>query len=237
MTRDAIYQVRFGQRRFECSDFNDQRTAHAVAFVLWVILFIAQVSLVTTGRVSLHGRLGVFGLLVAVVVVVLGIVTASDSLARQMAQPATDTVEGVRAFYAVPVRAMLMFSAFVYLGYRNRFQPAVHKRLMWFATLVLLEAGFDRWPNFDRYSLPVVNLVSFAPLLLLLIGYDWWSTGKVQRVTIWCAIFLVLAQQISYQLSPRSHCCLAEFRVLGRNAHAFVSLTNCFLSDGVASTY
>jgi hypothetical protein len=117
-----------------------------------------------------------------------------------MAQPGTDTVEEVRAFYAVPVRAMLMFSTFVCLGYRNRFQPVVHKRLMWFATLVLLEAAFDRWPVFDSYSLPVVNLVSFAPLLLLMIGYDWWSTGKVQRVTIWSAIFLVLAQQISYPL-------------------------------------
>jgi hypothetical protein len=173
---------------------------HALAFVLWVILFIAQVSLVTTGRVGLHRRLGVVGLLVAIAVVVLGTVTASDSLARHVAQPGTDTVEGVRAFYAVPVRAMLMFSAFVYLGYRNRFQPAVHKRLMWFATLVLLEAGFDRWPVFDRYPLPVVNLLSFAPLLLVMIGYDWWSTGKLQRVTIWSAIVLVLAQQISYPL-------------------------------------
>lgn len=173
---------------------------HAVVFVLWVILFIAQVSLVTTGRVTLHRSVGVLGLLLAVAVVVLGILTASDSLARHVTQPGTDTVEGVRAFYAVPVRAMLMFSAFVYLGYRNRFQPAVHKRLMWFATLVLLEAGFDRWPVFDRFSLPVVNLVSFAPLLLLMIGYDWWSTGKLQRVTIWSATALVLAQQISYPL-------------------------------------
>ena len=173
---------------------------HAVAFALWIILFITQVSLVTPGRAGLHRRLGLFGLVLAIVVVVMGTVTASDSLARHVAQPGTDTVEGVRAFYAVPLRAMLMFSTFVYLGYRNRLQPAVHKRLMWFATLVLLEAGFDRWPVFDRYSLPVVNLISFGPLLLLMIGYDWWSTGKVQRVTIWSATFLVLAQQISYPL-------------------------------------
>lgn len=173
---------------------------HAVAFTLWIILFIAQVSLVTAGRVDFHGRLGLFGIVLAIVMVVLGTVTASDSLARHVAQPGTDTVEGVRAFYAVPLRAMLMFSTFVYLGYRNRFQSAVHKRLMWFATLSLLDAGFDRWPVFDPYSLPVVNLICYTPLVLLLIGYDWWSTGKVQRVTIWSAIFLVVAQQISHPL-------------------------------------
>jgi hypothetical protein len=36
--------------------------------------------------------------------------------------------------------------------------------------------------------------ICFTPLLLLMIGYDWWSTGKVQRVTIWSAIFMVVQQ-------------------------------------------
>ena len=71
---------------------------------------------------------------------------------------------------------------------------------MWFATLVLLEAGFDRWPVFDRYSLPVVNFISFAPVLLLMIGYDWWSTGKVQRVTLLSTIFIIVVQQICHPL-------------------------------------
>ena len=84
-----------------------------------------------------------------------------------------DTVEEVRAFYVVPLSDMVMFSTFGYFGYRNRVQPAVHKRLMWFATLSLLDAGFDRWPVFDPYSLPIVNLICFTPLLLLMIGYEW----------------------------------------------------------------
>ena len=174
---------------------------HAVAFTLWIILFITQISLVTARRVDLHRRLGLLGFVLAIVMIVLGTLAASDRLARHVAQPGTDTVEEVRAFYAVPLGDMLMFSAFVYLGYRNRVQPAVHKRLMWFATLSLLDAGFDRWPVFDPYSLPVVHLICYTPLLLLLIGYDWWSTGKVQRVTIWSAIFLVVVQQIRHPLS------------------------------------
>jgi hypothetical protein len=174
---------------------------HAVAFTLWIILFIAQISLVIARRVDLHRRLGLFGFVLAIVMVVLGTVTASDRLARHVAQPDTDTVEEVRAFYAVPLGDMLMFSTFIYFGYRNRFQPAVHKRLMWFATLSLLDAGFDRWPVFEPYSLPVVHLICFTPLLLLLIGYDWWSTGKVQRVTAWSTIFLVVMQQIRHPLS------------------------------------
>jgi len=71
---------------------------------------------------------------------------------------------------------------------------------MWFATMPLLDAGFDRRPVFDPYSLPVVNLICYTPLLLLLIGYDWWSTGNVQRVTIWSTIFMTAVQQIRHPL-------------------------------------
>jgi hypothetical protein len=173
---------------------------HGAAFTLWVILFVTQISLVTADRVNLHRRLGQFGFVLAMIMILLGTVTASDRLARHVAQPGTDTVEEVRAFYAVPLADMLMFSTFIYLGYRNRFQPAVHKRLMWLATLSLLDAGFDRWAVFDPYSLPLVNFICFTPLLLLMIGYDWWSTGKVQRVTMWSAIFMVVVQQMRHPL-------------------------------------
>jgi hypothetical protein len=173
---------------------------HGAAFTLWIILFITQILLVSARRVDLHRRLGLLGFVLAVVMILLGTATASDLLARHVAQPGTETIEEVRAFYAVPLGDMLMFSTFVYFGYHNRFQPAVHKRLMLFATLSLLDAGFDRWPVFDPYSLPVVHLICFPPLLLLIIGYDWWSTGRVQRVTVWSAIFMVVVQQICYPL-------------------------------------
>jgi hypothetical protein len=173
---------------------------HGAAFTLWIILFITQITLVTAGRVDLHRRLGLLGFVLAIVLIVLGTVLASDSLARHVVKHPNMTEE-LRAFYAVPLADMLLFSTFVYLGYRNRLQPVVHKRLMWFATLSLLDAGFDRWPFFDSYSLPVVNLICFIPLLLLMIGYDWWSTGKMQRVTIWATIFMVVVQQIRHPLS------------------------------------
>lgn len=168
---------------------------HGAAFSLWILLFIAQILLVAVGRVDLHRRLGMLGFGLACLMVVLGLLVATDRLARHTANPGTETVAEVRAFYAVPLADILMFSTFVYLGYRNRFRAATHKRLMLFATLALLDAAFDRWPIFDPLSLLVVNVVCFIPLLLLIMGYDWWSTGKVQRVTLWASAFLVLVQQ------------------------------------------
>ena len=66
---------------------------------------------------------------------------------------------------------------------------------MLFATFSLLDAGFDRWPVFDPYPLWLVNLICFTPLVLLVMGYDRWSSGRVQRVTLWSTLFLSTVQQ------------------------------------------
>jgi len=174
---------------------------HAAVFTSWIALLIAQISLVTARRVDLHRRLGQLGLSLAGLMIVLGVLTASDRLLRDSANPGPDGMEGVFDLYAVSIGGMIMFSIFTCLGYRNRFRPAVHKRLMLFATFSLLDAGFDRWPVFDPYPLWLVNLICFVPLILLMMGYDWWSTGRVQRVTLWSSLFLLTAQQMRHLVS------------------------------------
>ena len=174
---------------------------HGAVFSLWILLFIAQVSLVAIHRTDLHRRLGMSGFGLACLMVILGVLVATDRLARHAANPGTETVEEVRAFYAIPLADMLMFSMFVYLGFRNRAHPGVHKRLMLFATFALLDAGFDRWSIFDPYPLPVVHAICFLPLLAALMVYDWRTTGKVQRVTLWASGFLVAVQQLRHPLS------------------------------------
>jgi hypothetical protein len=177
---------------------------HGAVFSLWMLLFITQISLVAVHRVDLHRRLGMFGFGLACLMVLLGVLAATDQLARHVANPSRETVEEVRAFYAIPLVDMLMFSTFVYLGFRRRTHPAVHKRLMLFATMSLLDAGFDRWAIFDRYPLPVVHAVCFLPLLAALMVYDWWSTARVQRVTLWASTFLVAVQQLRHPLGHTS---------------------------------
>lgn len=168
---------------------------HGAVFTLWIVLLISQIWLVALRRVDLHRHLGLLGFGLAAVMVVLGLLTASDQLARHVSQPGADTIEEVRAFYAIPVADVLMFSTFVSFGYRYRSHPGWHKRLMLFATISLLDAGFDRWPVFDPYPLALVNLICFTPLVLLILGYDWWSTGKLQRVTLWSTAFLITVQE------------------------------------------
>jgi hypothetical protein len=173
---------------------------HGAVFTLWIVFFASQIGLVTSRRVGLHRRVGLLGFGLAVLMIVLGVLAASDRLARHVGEPDKSTAEDIRAFYAVPMGDMLMFATFVALGYHHRCDPAAHKRLMLFATFALLDAAFDRWSVFDPYSLPVVDLICFAPLVLLTIAYDWWAAGRVQKVTLWSAVFLLAVQQGRYPI-------------------------------------
>ena len=126
--------------------------------------------------------------------VILGLMAATDSLARHFA-PGESGV-GVKAFYAVPIADMLVFSTLIYFGFRERFNPAAHKRLMLVATIALLDAAFVRWPiPAPWWDLRVAQMCCYA-LLLLLLCYDLWSTGRVHRATLWACVLLIVLQQV-----------------------------------------
>jgi hypothetical protein len=80
---------------------------HGAAFSLWILLLIAQTSLVAVGRVDLHRRLGLFGFGLACLMVVLGLLVATDSLIRHASN--AERATAIRAFYANPLGAMLVF--------------------------------------------------------------------------------------------------------------------------------
>lgn len=173
---------------------------HGAVFTLWIILFASQVSLVTTRNVALHRRIGVYGFALAVAMVVLGVLAASDQMARHIAAGTDGSAVDVRAFYATPLGAIFMFATFVGLGYRYRTNPMLHKRLMLFATLALLQAAFDRWSILLPVPVWGVSLICYIPLFLATMIYDRWSTGAVRKVTIYSAVFMLAIQEGSHQL-------------------------------------
>src|SRR5580692_4256400 len=60
---------------------------HGAAFSCWILLLITQTSLVSAGRVDIHRRLGIAGFLLACLMVVLGVMAATDTLLRNGGPP------------------------------------------------------------------------------------------------------------------------------------------------------
>ena len=166
---------------------------HGAAFSGWILLLVAQTSLVSADRVDIHRRLGVAGFLLACLMVILGVLAAIDSLVREAGPAGRDP----KFFFVVPLSNILIFATLIFLAFRARLNPKAHKRLILMATLALLVAAIARWP------LPLVNRQPFRAamlsyvFLLFLVAYDLWSTHKVHRATLWAGTFLVSVEQIA----------------------------------------
>jgi hypothetical protein len=158
-------------------------------FSSWIVLLIVQTSLVAAGRVDLHRRLGLLGFCLACLLVILGLLVGTNVMVRYFdVAEARHMQTELRANYVFQTADMLIFSTLIYFAFRNRFNPAAHKRLILIATVALLDAAFGRWP-IDAVS-QHFQFGCYA-LLLLLVGYDLWSTRKIYRATLWASVFFV----------------------------------------------
>lgn len=169
---------------------------HGALFSCWILLLIAQNSLASMGRVDIHRKLGLFGFVLACLMVVVGWVAATDRLVRGTAPPGVDTY----FFYITPMTDMVIFATLMFFAFRARRDPSTHKRVIYIATVGILIAAIARFPvSWLFHKAPHAAIASYA-FLLLLIAYDLWSTGKIHRATLWASGFLIFVQQIRLPL-------------------------------------
>jgi hypothetical protein len=184
---------------------------HGAAFSCWILLLVAQTSLVSAGRVDIHKRLGIAGFLLACLMVILGVLAATNALVRQAGPQGMDA----KFFYIIPITDMLIFATLVFFAFRARSNPPEHKRLIYVATTALLIAALARWPMMKGPAQAALWSYTF---LLILVAYDLWSTRKVYRVTIWASAFLIFVQQIRIPIGETAawHAFATWAQTLGR---------------------
>ena len=169
---------------------------HAVVFSSWILLLIAQTSLVAGGRVDLHRKLGMAGVVLASLVVIVGPWAATDQLVRQAGPVGRDA----RAFYLIPLSNIVAFGVLFLFAFRARFNPAAHKRLILVATTALLPAAITRWHlAIIHHKAPLAIRVSYV-FLLILLAYDLWATRRIYRATLWASAFLIAVHEAAFPI-------------------------------------
>lgn len=167
---------------------------HGAVFSSWILLLITQTALVSVHRVDVHRKLGLYGFLLACLMVALGILAATNALSRNFAPPGSGF--DPRTFYAIPIGGMVMFASLIYFAYRLRNDPAAHKRLILIATFTMLDAPAGRPPFAAITAHPLMDNIFGWLFLLMLLVYDRWSIGKLHRASIWGGLFLVIAGEL-----------------------------------------
>ncbi len=175
---------------------------HGAAFTLWMLLLITQTSLVAAHRTDIHKRLGIAGFALGGMMIVLGVMAATEALLRHTSGAApTGPSPDPQGFYIVPLTDILLFATLLFFGIKNRIASIAHKRYLFLATVALLDAAVARWPlPAFAHNLVIVDLL-VCIFLVFLIAYDLWSTHKLHRVTLWAGAFLIFVQQIRFPIA------------------------------------
>ncbi|MGB7738957.1 MAG: hypothetical protein WBM03_07565 [Steroidobacteraceae bacterium] len=172
---------------------------HGAFFSAWCVLLVAQAMLVGIGRTDVHRKLGVFGVVVAAGMVILGVAGALIAANRPTG------FHGVPVpplqFLVVPLFDIAFFITFFGLGVANRTTPQSHKRYMMLATVTLLAAAFARWPYVWKLGNPFAYFGLSDLFIVALAIWDFRTRGKLHPVTRWGGLALIVSQPARLALS------------------------------------
>jgi hypothetical protein len=168
---------------------------HGMVFTSWILLFVAQTTLVAAHRTDIHRRLGIVAAVVACLAVVVGTTVAIRSLKAGFGpiigfEPST--------FFSIPMADILSFTILVSAGIVLRRQADAHKRLMLLGTITLLNAAFARlaFPLSGGVA-GVVSAFVFGDLLVAAcVFYDFWSRGRVHPSLVTGGLLLVAGKPL-----------------------------------------
>lgn len=156
---------------------------HALVFMGWVAIYVAQAVLATTGSIALHRRLGWFATGWVGLMLVFGFVVTL-ALVR----------EGRVPFFFTPLQflvfdplSLLTFAALIFAGVANRRRTDWHRRLNFCAMAVLLGPAFGRLLPMPLFTPWAYEATLPAVLLFPVIGVvaDWRRDGHVHPAWIW----------------------------------------------------
>jgi len=175
--------------------------AHAAVMTAWVILFVTQTRLVAAQRTDLHRRLGVFGAILLVLIIVIGIDTAIESARRGL----TPTDMPPLMFLVIPLGTVVVFAVLVGAALLYRRRSDIHKRLMLLATLTILTPAIARipWESF-RVMGPPLFLAVTDTCVLAFVAYDTWRNRRLHPAFLWGTLFFLVSQPLRILLAHTS---------------------------------
>ena len=171
---------------------------HGALFAAWIALFAAQASLIAGGQTDLHRRIGPYGAVLAMAMLVLG--TLGALVAARRPTGFFGVPIPPLQFLAIPLFDMLVFAPFVCLGIARRRDPQAHKRWMLLATISVVTAAIARWPGMLALG-PLAFFGVTDLFVVALAAWDWRSLGRLHPATLWGGLFLIVSQVVRLVVS------------------------------------
>ncbi|MFM9905674.1 MAG: hypothetical protein ACKVQJ_14010 [Pyrinomonadaceae bacterium] len=170
--------------------------AHGLAMTTWIALFITQVYLISSKRIKVHQKLGMFGVVLAVVIVIVGVMTGVASAARGGGVPGIPPL----SFLVVPVGDVLVFAILFAGAIYYRKNARNHKRLMLLTVLNFLPPALGRFPVEFAHIPPFFWGIPDV-LAIIFVIYDTWKNRKLNKVFLAGALIMIASHPLRLMLS------------------------------------
>ena len=177
---------------------------HAVVMGAFLLTLLAQTWMMATGRRALHMQIGIFGMALAVALVIVGFVLAptmyyqtwnglqiAPAAARKQLQELLSVKENI---LLLQLGAGLLFAVFIAIAVSARKDnPGLHKRMMILGTAVPLAASIDRMEWLPS-SFPASPWTTDLYILAAVSPMFVWDVVRNKRVHeaywIWLSIYV-----------------------------------------------
>jgi len=175
-------------------------TIHGLFFTAWIGFLVLQAILIRVRRADLHRSFGWIGVCLACLVVLLG--TYGSLIAAQRPGGFIGVPLPPSQFLIFPVLDMVLFTAFFALAVIWRDNPQSHKRLMVLAAVNLVEAAIIRIPiGIIGAGAPFTSRGLSYLFIVALIIWDYRSSGRIHRVTLWGGLVIVVSLPVRMLIS------------------------------------
>ncbi len=178
--------------------------AHAVLMGAFLVLLLVQALLVATGRQQNHQKLGLAGMVLVPAIVVVGclLVPVIHYEVWGMLQAVPPEAQAglqqvmvfVRNIMLLQIQVGILFAIYIGIAlYLRKFDPGMHKRLIFLAVALPLPAAFDRiaWLPHTLPETPLSSLLYILLAVAPMFIWDLLRTRKVhQAYSLWLAGFL-----------------------------------------------
>jgi hypothetical protein len=187
---------------FETPPLSTRLHIHGAVMSSWLVLYFAQTCLICARRVDWHRRLGVVGIVIAILVVILGSTTTIDAAAREVGRHSEEANARV-AVLCLELVQMALFAGLVTAAIVMRRRADFHKRLMLLATACLMPSAFSRIPfnltfmvsNFMSILI-LFNLCVIVPALI-----DTLRNRRLHPAFGWGGLTVIGALNLAYPIA------------------------------------
>lgn len=170
---------------------------HGLVMTCWLALLIAQSLLVARHRTDIHRRLGIFGGVLAAMIVVVGVAVAIHAVRSGHVNPRMSPL----SFLVIPLGDIALFAMLVAAALYHRRRPELHKRLMIVATVAIMPAAIARWPWPLIARQPLRFFAATDLLLIGVIAFDYARTRRLSPAYLWAGLLLIASHPLRLMLA------------------------------------